>query len=276
MVQQLASAAIEASPDLPTPFSVVGHNAVVTGGALGIGRGIVNRLVNAGANVVIADVNLGAAQKAVGDLTGASGRAIAIRVDVSIESECVDAVQRCVDEFGSLDLLINDAGVFPTSPVLEMTAEFFDRVLGINLRGLVFMSKAAGLQMVKQGRGGKIVNIASIDSVHPSLSGLAAYDASKGGVLSFTKNFALEMAPHKVTVNAIAPGGITTEGTSGPLTGMTTEQTEAMMAGFTQRIPLQRMGVPDDIAKVALFLASPAADYMTGALVIVDGGMLLS
>ncbi len=95
-------------------------------------------------------------------------------------------------------------------------------------------------------------------------------------MLSFTKNFALEMGPHNVTVNAIAPGGITTEGTSQPLAGMTADQTAAMMAAFTQRIPLRRMGVPDDIAKVALFLASPAADYMTGALVIVDGGMLLS
>ena len=249
---------------------------LVTGGAKGIGRGIAFRLAEGAANVLIADVDLAAAQHAAEHLANAPGRPVAVRLDVSNESDCEAAVTRCVEEFGSLDILVNDAGVYPTSPVLEMTSEFFDRVLGINLRGLVFMCKAAGLQMVKQGRGGKIVNIASIDSVHPSFPGLAAYDASKGGVLSFTKNFALEMAPHHVTVNAIAPGGITTEGTSQSVVGMSKEQTDAMMAGFTARIPMGRMGEPDDIAKVAVFLASPAADYMTGALVVVDGGMLLS
>jgi 2-deoxy-D-gluconate 3-dehydrogenase len=267
---------LETRPDLWGPFSVAGRNVLVTGGAKGIGRGIADRLAEGGANVLIADLDLPAAQHAAEHLANAPGRPVAMHLDVSKEPDCEAAVTRCVEEFGTLDILINDAGIFPTSPVLEMTPEFFDRVLGINLRGLVFMSKAAGLQMVRQGRGGKIVNIASIDSLHPSFPGLAAYDASKGGVLSFTKNFALEMAPHGVTVNAIAPGGITTEGSSQPMAGMTKEQTDAMMAGFTARIPAGRMGVPDDIAKVAVFLASSAADYMTGALVVVDGGMLLS
>jgi 2-deoxy-D-gluconate 3-dehydrogenase len=276
VVQQLPAADIDTRPDLWGPFSVAGHNVLVTGGAKGIGRGIADRFAEGGANVLIADVDLAGAQHAAEHLANAPGRPVAMRLDVSSESDCEAAVTRCFEEFGSLDILVNDAGIFPTSPVLEMTPEFFDRVLGINLRGLVFMSKAAGLRMVKQGRGGKIINIASIDSVHPSFPGLAAYDASKGGVLSFTKNFALEMAAHGVTVNAIAPGGITTEGSSQPLTGMTKEQTDAMMAGFTQRIPLKRMGVPDDIAKVAVFLASSAADYMTGTIVVVDGGMLLS
>jgi len=276
MIQQLATPDVEARPDQWGPFSVAGRNVLVTGAAKGIGRGIADRFAEGGANVLIADIDLEAAQHAAEHLANSQGRPVAMRVDVSKEADCEAAVAQCVEEFGSLDILVNDAGIFPTSPVLEMTPEFFDRVLGINLRGLVFISKAAGLQMVKQGRGGKIVNIASIDSVHPSFPGLAAYDASKGGVLSFTKNFALEMAPHKVTVNAIAPGGITTEGSSQPLGGMTKEQTDAMMAGFTARIPMGRMGVPDDIAKVAVFLASSAADYMTGALVIVDGGMLLS
>jgi NAD(P)-dependent dehydrogenase (short-subunit alcohol dehydrogenase family) len=112
--------------------------------------------------------------------------------------------------------------------------------------------------------------------VHPSSPGLAAYDASKGAVLSFTKSFALEMAPYSVTVNAIAPGGITTEGAAQSLSGMSKAQTDAMMAAFAQRIPMKRMGVRDDIAKVTVFLASSAGDYMTGALIVVDGGMLLS
>jgi 2-dehydro-3-deoxy-D-gluconate 5-dehydrogenase len=276
MVQQLATPDIETRRDLWGPFSVAGRNVLITGAAKGIGRGIADRLAEGGANVLIADIDIDEAQHAAKQLADLESRSVATRLDVSKEADCEAAVQRCVEEFGSLDILVNDAGIFPTSPVLEMTPEFFDRVLGINLRGLVFISKAAALQMVKQGKGGKIVNIASIDSVHPSFPGLAAYDASKGGVLSFTKNFALEMAPHNVTVNAIAPGGITTEGASQPMTGMTKEQTDAMMAGFTQRIPMGRMGVPDDIAKVAIFLASSAADYMTGALVVVDGGMLLS
>jgi 2-dehydro-3-deoxy-D-gluconate 5-dehydrogenase len=276
MLHQSPAAAIEAHSDLWGPFSVAGRNALVTGAGKGIGRGIADRLAEGGANVLIADIDLAAAQHAAEHMARDAGRPVAMRIDVSNEADCEAAVQRCIEEFGSLDLLVNDAGIFPTSPVLEMSQQFFDRVLGINLRGLVFMSKAAGLQMLKQGRGGKIVNIASIDSVHPSFPGLVAYDASKGAVLSFTKSFALEMAPHNVTVNAIAPGGITTEGTAQPLTGMSKAQTDAMMAAFTQRIPMKRMGVPDDIAKVTVFLASSAADYMTGALIVVDGGMLLS
>jgi len=132
--------------------------------------------------------------------------------------------------------------------------------------------------MVEQGAGGKIINIASIDALHPSMVGLAAYDSSKGGVLMFTKAFALEMGPHGVNVNAIAPGGITTEGTAAPLqgSGMAEDEMAAMLEQFTAQIPLGRMGEPDDIAKVAAFLASPAADYVTGELIVVDGGRLLN
>jgi 2-deoxy-D-gluconate 3-dehydrogenase len=131
--------------------------------------------------------------------------------------------------------------------------------------------------MVEQGNGGKIINIASIDALHPSMVGLAAYDSSKGGVLMFTRAFALEMAQHGVNVNAIAPGGINTEGTSVPLqnSGMTAEQMAAMMEQFAAQIPVGRMGAPDDIAKVVVFLASPASDYVTGELIVVDGGRLL-
>jgi 2-deoxy-D-gluconate 3-dehydrogenase len=131
--------------------------------------------------------------------------------------------------------------------------------------------------MIGHGRGGKIVNIASIDSFHPSMVGLAAYDASKGGVVMLTKALALGFGPHGIHVNGIAPGGITTEGSSAPLdgSGMTEERMQALTEEFTSRIPLRRMGIPDDIAKVAVFLASSASDYMTGETVIVDGGRLL-
>ncbi|MBV8301629.1 MAG: SDR family oxidoreductase [Candidatus Dormibacteraeota bacterium] len=276
MIEQLVQPRTEIGPNLWGPFSVAGRNALVTGGAKGIGHGIANRLAEGGANVVVADVDEQAAERAAAQLGDMPGRAVACRLDVSQEPVCREAIARCVEQFGSLDILVNNAGIFPTSAVLDMTPEFFEHLLAVNLKGVFYMSKAAGVQMRKQGTGGKIINIASVDSVHPSFPGLAAYDASKGGVLSFTKNFALEMAPYNVTVNAIAPGGITTEGTAQPLTGMSAEQMEAMTSAFLQRIPLKRMGVPDDIAKVAVFLASSAADYMTGTFVVVDGGMLLA
>jgi 2-deoxy-D-gluconate 3-dehydrogenase len=133
--------------------------------------------------------------------------------------------------------------------------------------------------MVDQGGGGAIINIASVDGLHPSMVGLAAYDASKGGVIMFTKNIALELAPHGIRVNAIAPGGITTEGTSRPLagSGMTQQQMQELQDNFIRtKIPLRRMGQPDDIATVAVFLASSATGYMTGETVVVDGGMLLT
>lgn len=255
------------------PFGLQGRNVLITGGAMGIGYGIAARFVEAGANVLVADISP-MTQAAATHLDDRQAKAMV--VDVTEPQACQGAVQRCVDEFGSIDVLVNDAGIFPTSSVLEMTPAFFDRVINVNLRGLVFMCQAAGRQMVKQGNGGKIVNVASIDSVHPSMAGLAAYDASKGGVLMFTKSFALEMAPHHVCVNAIAPGGITTEGTTKPLAGLSAKQMEEMTADFVKHVPLGRFGVPDDIAKVAVFLASSASDYMTGSLIVVDGGRLLT
>ncbi len=258
------------------PFDLGGKNVVVTGGAMGIGLGIVKRLVEAGANVLIADVDFATAEAATKKLEGSRGKVTAMRADVTAEGIGDRIVGRCVELFGSIDILVNVAGIYPMSPTLQMTPDFFDRVYKINLKGLVFISKAAAASMVGRGKGGKIINISSIDAFHPSSVGLAAYDASKGGVLMFTKALALELAPHGITVNAIAPGGITTEGTSRPLVGMTKEQTDQMMKIFVARIPLGRMGVPDDVGKVAVFLASPASDYMTGQTIVVDGGMLLS
>jgi 2-deoxy-D-gluconate 3-dehydrogenase len=212
-------------------------------------------------------------------LAGAGGKVETLVVDVADDDAGERMVARCVQAFGSVDILVNNAGIFPQAPVLEMAAGFLDRVYRVNLRGLALASKAAGRRMVAQGHGGTIVNIASVDALHPSMVGLAAYDASKGGVLMFTRSFALEMAPHGVRVNAIAPGGVRTEGTSRPLpgSGMTAEQAERFQAEFVRaKVPLGRMGDPDDIATVVVFLASPASGYMTGELVVVDGGMLLT
>jgi 2-deoxy-D-gluconate 3-dehydrogenase len=256
------------------PFDLAEKNAVVTGGAMGIGQGIVTRFVEAGANVVVADLDGEAAATAAKGTTG-RGRAVSMAVDVGADDAGEAMVTTCVDAFGSLDVLVNNAGIYPLAPMLQTSPELFDRVYRVNLRGLAFASKAAAARMIPQGGGGKIVNIASIDALHPSMVGLAAYDVSKGGVLMLTKALALELGPHGIQVNGIAPGGITTEGSAAPLGGMTEEQVRALTEEFISHIPLRRMGVPDDIATAAVFLASRASDYMTGETVIVDGGRLL-
>jgi len=259
-------------------FGIRGKTAVVTGGAAGIGFGIVKRFVEAGADVVLADLNEKMAHSAAKSLKG-PGRVHPMPVDLSHDEAGESLVDTAFALFKRFDILVNNAGIYPQIPAVKMSVEILDRVLGVNLRGLILACKAAAAAMIRQNQGGRIINISSVDSVHPSMVGLAAYDASKGGVLMFTKSLALELAPHNILVNAIAPGGISTEGTAKPLegSGMTPAQMKEMMAGFVKnKIPLGRMGVPDDIAKVAQFLASPAADYITGSTVFVDGGMLLS
>ncbi|MCL4366496.1 SDR family oxidoreductase, partial [Patescibacteria group bacterium] len=172
---------------------------------------------------------------------------------------------------GGVDILVNNAGIYPTIPLVDMTAENFDKVIAVNLKGVFLCVKYVSEQMIKQGREGKIINVTSIDALHPSAVGLAHYDASKHGVWGFTKNVALELAPHKIWVNAIAPGAIETPGVTGgkPLA-------QEIMEKFTAKIPMKRMGEPDDIGKVALFLASDMSSYMTGSQIVVDGGVLLS
>lgn len=257
-------------------FDIAGKNAIVTGGAMGIGLGVVTRFVAAGANVLVADLDGELAGKRAAELDG-PGKTAALAVDVAVDDAGRRLVDECMANFGSVDILVNNAGIYPVTPMLELSREAWQRVIDVNLTGLAFISKSVARQMVDQGSGGKIVNIASIDSLHPSMVGLAAYDSSKGGVLMFTRALALELAPHGITVNAIAPGGINTEGISAPLqgSGMTEGEMQAMTERFAAAIPLGRMGEPDEIATTALFLASPASDYVTGELIVVDGGRLL-
>lgn len=258
-------------------FRLDGKNAVVTGGAMGIGLGIASSLVDAGANVLIVDIDSEALRSATTELEGRGSKIAWLETDITEEAAPDEIVSRCIEEFGSIDVLINNAGIYPQVPMLEMTPETFDRVYKLNLRALAFLGKVAARRMIEQGTKGAIVNIGSIDSFHPSMIGLAAYDASKGGVLMFTKNFALEVAPHGIRVNMIAPGGIVTPGASKPLAGrgMTQEQMEEMVVRFTELIPMKRFGQPAEIGAAAVFLASEAASYITGTSLIVDGGRLL-
>jgi 2-deoxy-D-gluconate 3-dehydrogenase len=255
-------------------IDLAGKVAVVTGGAKGIGFGICFRLSEAGAAILVADLDQAAAEQAAAELERAGGRAVARGVDVSDEQQVQAMVRACRDEFGSIDILVNNAGIYPAVPISDMTAAAFDQVIAVNLRGLFLCTKHAGAAMIEQGRGGRIVNVTSIDALHPSMVGLAHYDASKHGAWGFTKNSALELAPHGIWVNAIAPGGIATPGLAATQSGAAADviDLEAFLAG----IPMGRLGEPDEIGKVALFLASDLASYMTGSQIVVDGGVLLS
>lgn len=257
-------------------LSLEGKTAIVTGGATGIGRGIVRRLAEAGANVVIADLRGEAARHVASKESQAGRRVIGVECDVAEEESVRGALRAALNAFGRVDVLVNNAGIYPFRLALKMSAEEWDRVQRVNLRGTFLFCREFANQVIQQGSGGVIVNVGSIDSFHPTALGMAAYDASKGGVWMFTQNFALEVASKGIRVNMVAPGGVKTWGLAEDVVGMSPEQVEAMHREFVTRVPLGRWGVPDDIATVVLFLASPASAYMTGAAVVVDGGRLLT
>lgn len=266
------------TPTISQLFALQGKAALVTGAAMGIGQAIAERLAEAGAQVMIADLNAEAAERTAAEIRASGFQAQAMRADMSQVAEAATAVEATVQTFGRLDILVNNAGIFPLSPAQEISEALWDRVLGLNLKGTFFSAQAAARHMIATQHGGVIINLASIDALHPT-GALAHYDASKGGVVALTKSLALEYARHRIRVNAIAPGGIATPGAAAlnPAAGaMTPEQLANLNAAFLARIPLGRIGDPDDIARVALFLASDAAAYMTGALLVVDGGYLLS
>jgi 2-deoxy-D-gluconate 3-dehydrogenase len=259
------------------PFDLSGKSAIVTGGAMGIGFGIASRLTEAGANVLVGDLDESAAKAAIDKLADHRGTAIATQADVSDPTAGAQLAERCVAEFGSVDILANNAGIYPIVPFADVTPEVFDRIISVNYRGLLFTSQGVAQKMADQGTGGVIINIASIDGIHPSFAGLSAYGSSKAAVIQLTKNMAVELAPHRIRVVSIAPGAIDTDGArklaeSGE---MNEEERQAIADAMVAKMPIGRMGNPDDIAKVAVFLASSAADYMTGENVLVDGGYLL-
>src|SRR3989344_3709666 len=202
--------------------------AIVTGGAMGIGFGIAYRLAEAGAHMVIADLNEEAGNKAVKELTDDGFKAAFIQTDVASGEDVKRATDFTVETYGGVDILVNNAGIYPIIPVMQMTSADFEKILAINLKS----------------------------------------------VFLFSKNTALELAPHNIQVNAIAPGGIATPGTGAGQS--VTPEMEVVLKKFLEKIPMKRMGDPDDIGKVALFLASDLASYMTGSQVVVDGGVLLS
>ena len=268
-------------PTIPQLFDLAGKTAIVTGAAMGIGKGIASRLGEVGANVVVADVNEAEGQKTVNELNANGYRANFVQVDQSVLSDIEESISFTFSTFGGVDILVNNAGIFPFMPLFNIDEAYWDRVLDINLKGAFFFAQKAAKVMADSKKGGRIINIASIDAVHPT-GNLIAYDASKGGIVMMTKSLALELGKMGINVNAILPGGIQTPGaTAGSAAmikaaGLTPEQIESMGKAFTARIPMGRQGTEDDIASVALFLASDASRYITGESIVVDGGYLLS
>jgi 2-deoxy-D-gluconate 3-dehydrogenase len=266
-----------------TPISdlikLTGKLAVITGGAMGIGLGIACRLAEAGATVLLADMNAESAAKASAELNDQEYKALSVKCDVSKENDVRNMFSTAVREMGGIDILVNNAGIYPRRPLIEMTGEEFEKVTSVNITGTFLCSKYAAAMMLEQKRGGCIINIASIEALHPSNTGMAAYDSSKGGVLMLTKSMARELGMHGIRVNAIAPGAIMTKGVTSQVGKNAQGQGQGSLKdlkAFMARMALGRMGDADDIARVALFLASDLASYVTGDLIVADGGYLVS
>jgi 2-dehydro-3-deoxy-D-gluconate 5-dehydrogenase len=260
-------------PPINEMLNLTGKKALVTGGAMGIGYAIAYRLAEAGSAVTIVDLNQEKGERAVQDLNAYGYPVSFLPCDVSREEEVVKTVSAAAGGMGGLNVLVNNAGVFPSTPLLQMISSDMDKVLAVNIKGAFYMIREAARIMIEQKSSGSIINIASIDSVHPSHTGMSLYDASKGAVLTLTRSLAKELGPAGIRVNAIAPGGILTEGA---LSQKGDQFSRAGLKEFMSRITLGRMGKADDIGRVALFLASDLASYMTGSFITVDGGYLLS
>ena len=247
-----------------------GKVALVTGAAMGIGAGIAERFSEAGAAVAVFDINAqGACQKA--ESLCRSGRAIAIPGDVAHEADVRNAVARTVEELGSLDVLINNAGIAPPVSVLELTPAEWDRQLAVNAKGAFLFSKYA-IPYLRR-RGGAIVNISSTHAF-TSYEGYAAYDASKAALLGLTRTLAVEHGRDGIRVNAICPGYVRTPMTDEWLAS-TPDPVQALQKVLALH-PLGRMGTPHDVAEAALFLASDAAAFITGTFLVVDGGLTVA
>jgi len=249
-------------------ISLEGRNAIVTGAARGIGAACALAFARHGANVVLGDVleeDCAETARRIRNETRAS--AVAIRADVSLEEDCAGLLDACTEHFGHCDILLNNAGIIVPGSILDGAVEDFDRVLSVNLRGTWLMSRLAARHMVERGVRGTIVNMSSTNAV-VTIPNQLAYAVSKGGVAQLTKVMAMGLAPHDIRVNAIGPGSIATSMLDEVMADEEARRT------ILSRTPMGRVGEPEEVASVAVFLASDYASYLTGETIYPDGGRL--
>jgi 2-deoxy-D-gluconate 3-dehydrogenase len=249
-------------PDL---FSLVGRTALVTGANTGIGQGIALALASAGADIVA--VGRSAPDETAEKVRAAGRRFHSIEADLGSASHSGEIIQQAVEHFGAVDILVNNAGIIRRNDALEFSESDWDAVMNVNLKTAFFLSQAAARHMLKLGRGGKIINIASMLSFQGGVR-VVSYTASKSGIAGMTRILANEWAAKGINVNAIAPGYISTNNT----TALRSDETRNRE--ILGRIPAGRWGKPEDLGGAAIFLASRASDYMHGAIIPVDGGWL--
>ncbi|MEN6307734.1 MAG: 2-dehydro-3-deoxy-D-gluconate 5-dehydrogenase KduD [Anaerohalosphaeraceae bacterium] len=246
-------------------FKLNGKTAIVTGSARGLGQAMALALAEAGADVAAVDVlNMSDTREQVEKL---DRRCITITADLT-KKECVDMiVKTTVEKLGGIDILFNNAGIIRRAPFTEFSEKDWDDVMNLNIRGAFFLSQAVVKQMIQQGRGGKIINTASMLSFQGGIL-VPSYTSSKSAIMGLTRLMACELAKHKINTNAIAPGYMATDNTKA------LRDDEARNKAILDRIPAGRWGTPDDLKGIAVFLASAASDYMNGYTVAVDGGWL--
>lgn len=243
--------------------------AIVTGARRGMGRTHALALAEAGARVVVSDISKEDCQKVVNEIEKKGGEAMALKCDVSKKKEVEEMVKKAKKKFGKIDILVNNAGIAQFVPFLEMAEEEWDRTLDINLKGYFLCAQAVAKEMAKQ-KSGVIINIASVAMGQQGIgfSNIAHYCASKGGIVGMTEALAVELAPYNIRVNAVSPGMIET-----PMIGPVKKDPK-MIKGIMGRVPMGRVGKPEEVSNLVRFLASDESSYMTGSTIVVDGGWL--
>ncbi len=253
-------------PDVKDLLDFRRKTVIVTGASRGIGAGIARRFAEAGAGVAVG-YKSGAveANAVVAEIAGRGGEAMAVQADVTCEDDVERLMARSEERFGGLDAVVNNAGIYPLAPLVEMTAAQWDAVIDANLKSVFLATRAAARRMIANGTSGAVINIGSIEAENPAPTH-SHYNASKAGVVMHTRAAALELGPHGIRVNTVSPGLIGRPGLE--------EEWPDGVHRYTRAAPLRRLGDRVDIADACLFLASPAAGWITGVNLVVDGGVM--